>query len=235
MKLKEIVAPSMKTLFVKEIEHMILSGQLAIGEKLPTEREMAEQMKVSRTTTNSGLQELANKGFIEIIPRQGTFVADYKRGGTLDTLVAIIEFNGRLDRKTFQSLMDFRFLIEGTVAFLAANNRTDEDLLRLESCYRQMCECDSAVEAAELKCDFLHALTCASGNVIYPLIVTIFKEINVHFHQIICRHAGVRAIHAGLDELIEAIRARDAKLAREIAEATVTVRIGSLKEKYFEI
>lgn len=235
MKLNEIVAPSMKTLFVKEIERMILSGQLAIGEQLPTEREMAEQMKISRTITNAGLNELARKGFIEIVPRKGTFVADYKRCGTLDTLISIIEFNGgRLDQLTFLSLMDFRILMESTAAFSAAKSRTDEDLERLEACYQQLCSCDSVDEAAELKSEFFHTLACASGNVIYPLIVTAFREVNVRFQQIICRHAGIQAIYAGLRELIDAIRAGDAELAKRIAETEVTARIECLEEQYFK-
>lgn len=235
MKLNEIVAPSMKDLFVKEIERMILSGQLAIGDKLPTERDMAEQMKISRTTTNAGLNELARKGFLEIIPRQGTFVADYKRYGTLDTLIAIIEFNnGRLDKKTFYSLMDFRLLTEGAISAVAASNRTDEDLEQLEACYALLRKSESSAQAAELKADFLHILSCATGNVIYPMISTIFREINVRFQQIICTHSGISSIYAGLRELIDAIAAGDAKLAKEISETNLSARIESLTEKYFQ-
>lgn len=72
MKFNQIIAPSMKELFIKEIEALILSGQLKVGEKLPTERELADEMKISRTIVNLGLSELKNKGFIEIVPRKGS-------------------------------------------------------------------------------------------------------------------------------------------------------------------
>ena len=62
MKFNQIIAPSMKELFIKEIEALILSGQLKVGEKLPTERELADEMKISRTIVNLGLSELKNKG-----------------------------------------------------------------------------------------------------------------------------------------------------------------------------
>ena len=58
---------------------MILSGRLMVGEKLPPERELAESMQVSRAVVNSGITELARKGFLIIKPRVGTFVADYRR------------------------------------------------------------------------------------------------------------------------------------------------------------
>ena len=44
MEFREIVAPSIKELFVQQFEGMILSGQLQPGEKLPTERELADEM-----------------------------------------------------------------------------------------------------------------------------------------------------------------------------------------------
>ncbi|MDL2233473.1 GntR family transcriptional regulator [Ruminococcaceae bacterium OttesenSCG-928-L11] len=43
MPFKEIQAPSLKALFIREVEGVILSGELQIGDKLPTERELAEK------------------------------------------------------------------------------------------------------------------------------------------------------------------------------------------------
>ena len=48
MEFKKLNAPSLKELFVNELQNMILSGKLEIGSKLPPERELAESMKVSR-------------------------------------------------------------------------------------------------------------------------------------------------------------------------------------------
>lgn len=122
MKFNQIIAPSMKELFIKEIEALILSGQLKVGEKLPTERELADEMKISRTIVNLGLSELKNKGFIDIVPRKGAFVADYAKNGKLDTLISIINFNGgRFDKKTVNSIMEFRRINEGEGTYLAAN------------------------------------------------------------------------------------------------------------------
>ena len=48
MKLDQLTAPSLRDLFVKTIQDAIISGELKIGEVLPTEREFAEQMNISR-------------------------------------------------------------------------------------------------------------------------------------------------------------------------------------------
>lgn len=63
MEFSKLNAPSLKELFIQELETMILSGRLMVGEKLPPERELAESMQVSRAVVNSGITELAEKAF----------------------------------------------------------------------------------------------------------------------------------------------------------------------------
>ena len=62
MEFKKLNAPSLRELFVNELQNMILSGKLEIGSKLPPERELAESMKVSRAVINSGIAELEKNG-----------------------------------------------------------------------------------------------------------------------------------------------------------------------------
>ena len=117
MEFKKLNAPSLKELFVNELQNMILSGKLEIGSKLPPERELAESMKVSRAVINSGIAELEKKGFLVVRPRIGTFVADYHRDGSLDTLVAIMNYNGGvLKNREVKSVLEARimFMVEAS-------------------------------------------------------------------------------------------------------------------------
>ena len=63
MQFQKISTPSLKDLFVKELENKILSGELKVGDKLPSERELASSMQVSRAVVNAGIAELEQKGF----------------------------------------------------------------------------------------------------------------------------------------------------------------------------
>ena len=72
MEFERLYAPSLKELFVQQLQDRILSGDLPMGTKLPPERELCQQMRVSRAVVNSGVTELARQGFLEIRPRQGT-------------------------------------------------------------------------------------------------------------------------------------------------------------------
>ena len=112
MLFKKLSAPSLKELFVTELEGMILSGKLEIGAKLPPERELAESMQVSRAVVNSGIADMEKKGFLVVKPRIGTFVADYRKYGTADTLVAIMHYNGGMLRdKEVRSILEVRIIL----------------------------------------------------------------------------------------------------------------------------
>ena len=89
-------------------------------------------MQVSRAVVNGGLAELAAQGFVEIRPRQGTFVADYRRNGNLSTLIAIMEYNGgTLGREEIRSILEVRRALEQLAVGLILRNATDEDIDRL--------------------------------------------------------------------------------------------------------
>ena len=90
MEFEKIYAPSLKDLFIQQLQDMILSGELPMGSRLPSERELCQQMGVSRAVVNGGITELARQGFLEVLPRQGTYVADYRRNGNMNTLIMMI-------------------------------------------------------------------------------------------------------------------------------------------------
>ena len=90
MQFQKISTPSLKDLFVKELENKILSGELKVGDKLPSERELASSMQVSRAVVNAGIAELEQKGFLIIKPRIGTFVENFYKNGTLETFSSIV-------------------------------------------------------------------------------------------------------------------------------------------------
>lgn len=234
MELREIIAPTMKELFIKEIERQILSGECKIGDRLPTEREMERKMKVSRTIINSGLAELARNGFVEIMPRHGVFVGDFIRNGNIDTLSSIMNFNGgNLDRKTFESLMAYRRHNECECASLAAQNRTDKDLTIMRDLYHKIANETDRSEVAQLKFEFQHAIYCASGNTIYPLVYNSFKKLSLTFNEIIYRHFGCEVATLYLPELIHAIEQKKSDECRYIMGKLVTTRIDELSQFYF--
>ena len=109
MDFRPIVAPSIRELFIQQLEGAILSGQLKPGDRLPTERELADTMHISKTVVHEGLRELHRLGFLDIASRRGVTVADYAQTGSLETLTAIMDYHGGLpDEKTARSILRLR-------------------------------------------------------------------------------------------------------------------------------
>jgi DNA-binding FadR family transcriptional regulator len=235
MDLKEIVAPTLKELFIAEIEQKILSGEWKIGDRLPAEREMERKMKVSRTIINSGLAILAQNGFVEVVPRQGAFVGNYIQNGNLDTLLSIMNFNGgKLDKKTFDSLMMYRIHNDCECAYLAAQNRTDDDLILMHSIYKKVMETTDITTISQLKIDFHHAINCATGNSVYPLVYNSFKKLSLNFNEIVFRNFGYKAASTYMLELINAIEKRNPDEARSIMNKLITLRVDNLRQWYYK-
>ena len=125
----QIVAPTIKELFIERIEGMIFSGTLKPGDRLPSERDLAEQMKISKTIVHLGLEDLARMGFIEVTPRRGTVVADFAETGNLETLNAILRYNGgKLDRQMVVSIVELRSAIEGGSLIRLGRQHSEKDM-----------------------------------------------------------------------------------------------------------
>ena len=159
MEFAKLSAPSLKDLFVQQLQGMILSDELPMGTQLPPERELAQQMQVSRAVVNGGLAELAQQGFLEVRPRQGTFVADYRRKGNLSTLIAIMEYQGGvLGKDEIRSILEVRRALEHLAAQRAIRYASDEALARLGDIVARIAAAQNNAQAAEAAFAFQHEL-----------------------------------------------------------------------------
>lgn len=192
--LDPIKAESLTDVFIVRFERLILSGRLAIGQKLPSERELAMQLGVSRPVVHEGLVDLAFKGLVSMTPRVGTVVNDYRKEGSLALLTSLVGYaQGALDPKLLDSTLHVRRLVEVETARLAATHRTDEhlaafdDLLAREGKIRH----DDTVAVAELDFAFHHQIAMATDNVVYPLLVNTFKQFYLNLSTLFFRDVTV--------------------------------------------
>lgn len=216
MEFAKLCAPTLKELFIEQLENMILSGKLAIGEKLPSERELAESMQISRSVVNAGIAEVADKGFLEIVPRSGTYVADYRKKGKLDTLISIMKFNGgTLPDADILSILQIRKVLTKLALELAILKITDEEVKQLFKASAELNKTNDCAKAAETVFEFDHLLCNFSGNTLLPLIFYSFKAPNTTLFERFFRLHGFDAMRRRTDELCTAIRARDLNRAVE--------------------
>ena len=214
MGFNKITALSLTDLFVQQIENMILSGELAVGEQLPPARELSLRMGVSRPVISAGLVELEKLGFVEIRPRQGVFVCDYRRRGTMETLVAIMRYNGgALRQNEVRSLLETREAIETLCMRLVCERVGVEELELLAPILAAIRDAKANDEAAEQVCLFHHELAVLSGNVLMPLLYYSFKPQSVYLWSLSCKRDGIDRLYRVKLELYTALLNRDVESA----------------------
>jgi DNA-binding FadR family transcriptional regulator len=235
MEFPKLSSPTLKDLFIREIENMILSGKLAVGSKLPTERELEKSMQVSRAVINAGLSEMAEKGFIEIRPRVGAYVADYRRKGTLQTLLSIMSYNGGTLRKDeLKSLLEIRLVLETLALDLAVQRISTEELAVLKSLADEFGLSSDPAVSARIIFDFHHELCAISGNTLLPLIFYSFREPVLRLWERYFRLHGVETLYRNTMELYARIADRDAKSAVSVLSDSLEKTITGGVSIYYE-
>ena len=210
LEFSKLSAPSLKELFIQQLQGMILTGRLSVGAKLPPERELARQMQVSRAVVNGGVTELAQQGFLEVRPRQGTFVADYRRKGNLRTLIAIMEYaGGVLGNDEVRSILEVRRALEHLAVQRAIAQAGDEAMERLGEIVQALGQAQTHAEAAETAFLFQHELALASGNSILPLFYYSFKAPVITLWMRFCQLYGIDALYNNTQTLYGYLARRD--------------------------
>lgn len=114
---------------ISQIRDAILSGELKPGDKLASEKELMVEFGVSKATMREALRVLEVMGLIEIRKGLGggSFVAEVSMGTTIHGILNFLHFQS----VSMKEITLLRYLLEPTVAQIAALKRTDEDIRKL--------------------------------------------------------------------------------------------------------
>jgi len=134
------VAPtSLVEQVVEQIKNRILEGTLKRGARLPSERELAQQFAVSRTTVRQALKLLEQMGLVEI--RVGAAGGARVTVPTPETVASALALVMHFEEKPrFKELLEARRVVELATARLAAERASQEDVLALRDLAQQMAE-----------------------------------------------------------------------------------------------
>src|SRR5215468_11753258 len=110
----------------EQIVSGVLSGEMAAGETLPSERRLAEVLGVSRPAIREALKRVSAAGLVEVRQGDATTVRDFRRHAGLDLLPRLLLRAGELDLSVVRSILETRLHIGPKVAELAAQRRRPE-------------------------------------------------------------------------------------------------------------
>lgn len=192
------------------LEQQIRAGDIAPGDKLPPERELAVRLGVSRTSVRQAMQELTLKGLTDRKPGRGTVVVN--RESPLETsLLSAISPEDR----SLRQVTDLRQAIETTVAERAAVRATKSDLANMAASLDRAHEDLSPDESLRLDEEFHRLVARATQNSLLVTLIdatgTWLVDVRRHSHT---TSEGRRASLNGHRRILKAIAEGDADAAR---------------------
>ena len=110
-----------------QIRNLITTGKLESGDRLPSERKLAEKFGVGRAFVREAIHKLEFYGILKTIPQSGTVVA----GVGIAAIEGLISDIIKLEKSDFTALVETRVILETNAAKLAAQKRTDDDILQI--------------------------------------------------------------------------------------------------------
>ena len=119
---------------VARIKEMIHQGELQPGQRLPSERDLANQMGVGRPTIREAIHHLEGVGLLEVRPTVGIFVRSFTADSLAQPLFRMLED----ELNVVMQFVDTRIAIEGWAAAEAARHATAEQVARIEALTRQL-------------------------------------------------------------------------------------------------
>ena len=214
---KQLAPDSHRTMQVVEhIRTLLENGTLQPGEKIPSEREFARSLKISRASLRTGINYLAAMGVIKVRHGVGTFVAD----GPAEFDKASLSIMGALHGFLPWQMFEARLILESHLAELAAERSQQEHHAALsEEVAEMFAAIDSPSEYLIHDVLFHRIISQASGNPILAAIMeTITSALYDDRRKTVEHSLDLRESAEMHREIYRAIRSRKPAEARELME-----------------
>jgi DNA-binding FadR family transcriptional regulator len=212
---------------IQQVESAILQGGLAVGDRLPSERELQGMLDVSRNTLRESLRVLEQKGLVEIRKgnRGGIFVKQLNADCMAESLGLFVQSQ----RITMEQISEFRQDLEGLVTCRAARQAEAGRMAEIDRLLQQA-EILAGQGAAQWEAfmqadrDIHLALARLAGN---PLHLFFLETVHTHFHRYHINaylprdEETIRVTLAELQAIVKAVSRGEAERAESLAREHV--------------
>jgi len=200
---------------VTRLREMIQSGELAPGDRLPPERDLAKLLGVSRPTLRAGIRSLTTVGILQSKQGAGTFVAEAEESPTLDT--SALRLLSALHGFTSDEMFEARLALEMSIAALAAERATSEQMAQLAE---EIAGMYASVERPEQylvhDMQFHQTVAAASGNRILTALMNMVASILFEYRsKTVKRATDLKDSAEQHHNIYRAIREHDQEAARQ--------------------
>jgi GntR family transcriptional repressor for pyruvate dehydrogenase complex len=201
-----------------QIEELIVTGEFAVGTRLPGERALLQRFSVSRTVIREAISRLDSRGLLRVYPSKGTFVTGTPEWGVRAQWQSWVA----RDSRKLLAILEVRECLEVRAAALATERASDADLAELRLAhlnFEQQLERESVADMSHWDKIFHHQLATCSGNSVLAAFIQNVNDVILSQRRSILADAAVA--HRSLEQhsrIVEAVEARDTVRAMQAVE-----------------
>ncbi|MFB3826766.1 MAG: FadR/GntR family transcriptional regulator [Bryobacteraceae bacterium] len=199
---------------VAAIQDQILKGRLAVGTRLPPERDFADRLGVSRTVFREAVRILVTRGLLETRHGVGTTVRAVGREEVVKPLTLFLRTCGQ--QVNTGHLHRVRLILEVENAALAAEQATESDIASLRAICREMKAAAGDPKEFALKdSEFHRRLAQATYNPLLILLLESIQDLMAEVRMLVASRPGLfERVMPTHTRVVERVAAHDARGAR---------------------
>ncbi|MGY5394890.1 transcriptional regulator [Acinetobacter tandoii] len=208
---------------LQSLRHLIESQQMKVGDRLPAERKLCEQLGVSRSSLREAIQQLTSQGMLVSKVGAGTYLQQLPSSWSQHQIVQPLSELIDEDPAYRFDVQEARIILEGGTAWHAALRATPEDIQHIRDCYDQITHFQSLgddEQAARADANFHLAIAEASHNLVLIQVMRgVFDllQFNVALgrRKVYSEAHRFDQLHEQHLQVIDAIERRDPEAARK--------------------
>lgn len=233
MAFKPVTRKSVSDQVFDQVLGEVMDGGLAAGEQLPSERQLAEVLGVSRPAVREALQRMTQANLVEVRHGGGATIRDFRRYGGLDLLPNLLVRDGGVDPLVARSVVEARTSVAPGIAALAAERGGPALSAALTDVLERLDRTDDAVTWQRLALEFWDIVVDGADSIVFRLM---FNGLRAAYEPVLPALAAVLAAEVGQVEpfrvLATAIAAGDPATARAAAERVLAPTNDALMEAF---
>jgi len=217
---------------IEKVYELIKERKLQIGDKIPTERELANILGISRSSLREGLKVLEMIGVVKIIQGKGIII---ENSSLSNSIITPLTFSILLNKNTFLELFEARKLIEVECAGLAAERITPEELKEIEEIYKLLIKHkDNRDESIKYEITLHEKINSIAKNNILEDILSSMRRLLKESRDATVPQKGVsQETINNHKKLIKALSEKDSSKARRIMFEHLDVVSKRLNKFYY--
>jgi GntR family transcriptional regulator, transcriptional repressor for pyruvate dehydrogenase complex len=162
---------------ISQVEEAIIDGRLTPGDRLPSERQLAETFGVSRASVREAMRVLEMFGVVTARRGKGPDAGSIVSTGASSGISSVLGLHAALLRIPTADIVALRAVVEGYAVELAAQHAASEHLTRLNALLDEMPKADSVPDFNVLDTELHVELARASGNALLPVLMEALRQV----------------------------------------------------------